>query len=393
MGVSRLMNLVPAEDRGQESASTSLKSTAVFRDKSGKARLIFREDTGSLELLPELAEVREQARPSQEAIRLAQQWLRQNDLCVLEAEEVNGGEETTLTRQELTPKGKAGEQVDALRTVHFIRYLDGLRVYGPTSGLTVDVGEKGVLGVFSTLRPLIKARRVPVEVLSQEEAREEFTRRFSSEMHQWSRSNPEYRAELASVDLIYYEQGLRFIQPVYRFMVRVTNTHGTVGNYIRLLAASRQSPELIPSRVHPAQAAPLSPKGRDLRKEAAGGPVRIDYGMYVVRNDSSDWVDDAWEFHEGFDSGNFFGRFFFGLPPTQMTQYYWNYQWLWEAGGGQLDLSQYFVGEVNFAIIEGHGLQWWISTSGNCCDVIDLPRLLAMAGFIVKTGWRVDFSL
>ena len=386
MRVSRLMNLVPAEDRGQESASTSLKSTAVFRDKSGKARLIFREDTGSLELLPELAEVREQARPSQEAIRLAQQWLRQNELWRLEGEELKAGELTTLTRQEFTPKGKASEPVDALRTVHFIRYLDGLRVYGPTSGLTVDVGEKGVLGVFSTLRPLMKARRVPVEVMSQEEAREEFARRFSSEMHQWSRSNPEYRAELASVDLIYYEQGLRFIQPVYRFMVRVTNTHGTVGNYIRLLAASRQSPELIPSRVHPAQAAPLSPKGRDLRKEVAGGPDPIDYGMYVVRNDSSDWVDDAWEFHEGFDSGNFFGRFFFGLPPTQMTQYYWNYQWLWEAGGGQPDLSQYFVGEVNFAIIEGHGLQWWISTSGNCCDVIDLPKIAGYGGFNGKNG-------
>jgi len=384
--VSRLINLVPAEGRGLDSAGTALKGSAVFRDKSGKARLIFREDTGSVELLPELSEAREHAMPSQDAVRLAQQWLRQNGLWRLEDEQLRAGEVTILTRQEITPKGKAGEPLDAVRTVHLIRELDGLRVFGPTSGLTVDVGEKEVLGVFLSLRPLVKGRRIPTEVISQEEAREEFERRFSSEMHQWSRSNPEYRAQLASMDLVYYEQGLRFIQPVYRFMIHVTNSHGAVGDYIRLLPASRQPPELIPSRVRPAQAFPLSPKGSDLHKEAAGGPDPINYGMYVVRNDSTDWVDDAWEFHEGFDSGNFFGRFFFGVPPTQMTQYYWNYQWLWEAGGGQPDLSQYFVGEVNFAIIEGHGLPWWISTSGNCCDVIDLPKIAGYGGFNGKNG-------
>src|SRR5260370_17608493 len=95
MGVSRLMNLVPAEDRGQESASTSLKSTAVFRDKSGKARLIFREDTGSLELLPELAEVRERAAPSQDAIRQANKLLRQYELWLLNADILHAEHLTT----------------------------------------------------------------------------------------------------------------------------------------------------------------------------------------------------------------------------------------------------------------------------------------------------------
>jgi len=172
---------------------------------------------------------------------------------------------------------------------------------------------------------------------------------------------------------------------VYRFIVRVLGPKGPVGDYVRLVAAARETPEPVLNQSHPAQAPPLIPK-RLARERPVKGPDPIDYGMYVVRNDSSDWVDDAWEFHVGFDAGNGLGRFFFGFPPTQVTQYYWDYQWLWEAGGGEPDLSQFFVGAVNFAIIEGHGLPWWISTRSNCCDVIDLNQIAGYGGFNGKGG-------
>jgi hypothetical protein len=250
----------------------------------------------------------------------------------------------------------------------------------------VDVGEKEVSGVVATMRPLVKGRRQEVQVISREEAAAEFEKRFALETYEWSRSNPEFRAKVTAVDLIYYEQGLRYIQPVYRFTIRVANSHGTVGNYIRLIAAAKQSPELVLNRNHPALAGPLSPRGTGLKKEPEDGPDPINYGVYVVRNDSTDWVDDGWEFHEGFDGGNAIARLIFGLPPTQMTQYYWNHEWLWEAGGGEPDLSQFFVGAVNFAVIEGHGLPWWISTSKNCCDVIDLRSIAGYGAFNGKRG-------
>jgi hypothetical protein len=56
---------------------------------------------------------------------------------------------------------------------------------------------------------------------------------------------------------------------------------------------------------------------------------------------------------------------FFGFPPSEISQYYWDEVWLWEAYGSIPDNSQYYPGAVYFAVHEGHGNLWETASVGD----------------------------
>ena len=113
-------------------------------------------------------------------------------------------------------------------------------------------------------------------------------------------------------------------------------------------------------------------------------PDAIQFGRYLLRDDDAGWLRDAQGFGANIEATNTFARVFLSkpFPPMNDAQFFWNYPWLWEpTGSPATDQSPSFPGSVHIALIEGHGLPWWISTEKNCCDVIDLTQITGFGGY------------
>ena len=189
------------------------------------------------------------------------------------------------------------------------------------------------------------------------------------------------------------------MQPALMGSALITGPEGIVGAKAIVVSALQQTPEQITDRVPagatpvdiaPAKLAPITrtPIARvnprllspvEKATPATGGADTggtggtIHYGMYVVRNDSHDWVDDAWDFHTNLAAANSMRRSFMPTTPSVVRdQYYWSHVWLMRDGEGQPDHSASFVRKLDFLIIEGHGAPGLITTRGDCCDVIYL---------------------
>jgi hypothetical protein len=374
---------------------TTARGVVSFADRTGAVRMIFQEADGSLKLFPDL-------RPSNggvlgaggSLVSVASYWLAQNSLLPGETRGLRIGEIITLSNQGAT-RDATRPVNDVLRSIHFVRMLDGLRVYGEHSILTVDVGRTGVLGLVRTLLP-ISRHGTPVSILSEAEATERFHRQFAPILAQLRLASPNYTAQVVSTDLIYYEQGQRFVQPVYRFAIQATATTGLVINYYWLVPAVLNTPEPIVNTppaaegTLPAFAGPNS-NGLPDGSSSVKPPDPIEYGVYVVRDAESGWVNDAWEFHQNIEQPIGPG----GSLVVNFQQYFWNEPWLWETDSGEPadeqdantdtedpvpDNSRFFVGKVNVALIEAHGAQWIIGTESDCCDLMHLPQISGYGG-------------
>ena len=300
---------------------------------------------------------------------------------------------------------------DVIRTVPFVRTLDGLVEEGPLSRLSVDIAALGdgsvrPIGLFDTLRPILKTQ-IPVVLRSQDQIQQDFQRQFSVLIALLHKQNPNYEVTVDSPRLVYYEQGKAYVQPAYRFDVHLGNPLGGSVALAYYIAASQRTPEpilneaarsLTPKDLLPPDnaEAPSSLTARALGLPGlGGGPVAapriaapdgdpLEYGMYVVRNDHPCWVSDAWGFHLNLDFGNFMRRFWdAGTPPTQLNQYFYDHPWMWEddPADGVPDDSRFFVGTNPFDLIEGHGAPWEITTLSNYGDIIDLNGIAGYGGY------------
>ena len=368
----------------------------VFGRSAEAPTAIYSGANGSLSWFPDLS-VRGMVPDGGEAKRIASDWVKGNMLTpaeeggVWEVEDV-----TTLTRQE---SGAGAKPEEALRTVRFVRMLDGLPVRGERSVLTAQVGPEGkIVGAVRDFRPIRRsAQAIPMK--SREQLDQEMQRRFDVFVAELKKQNPEYEAKLLNSQMIYYEQGGQYLQPAFLGSVLITGPKGIVGGKALLVSALTQTPEPIQERSRPARQTPSGPeKGPRLLGAAPDTGPRVQladieitphigtmtlaqadirYGMYVVRDDSWDWVDDAWDFHTNLDAANALRRSTIdsGTKPTVMDQYFWNHVWLFRDGEGQPDYSQQFVRKVDFVIIEGHGAPYLITTRSDCCDVIYLDGI------------------
>ena len=309
--------------------------------------------------------------------------------------------------------GSGGD--DVIRTVPFVRTLDGLMEEGPLSRLSVDIAVLGdgsvrPIGLFDTLRPILKTQ-MPVVLRSQDQVQQDFQREFSVLIALLRKQNPNYEVTVDRPHLVYYEQGKAYVQPAYRFDVHLGNPLGGSVALAYYIAASQRTPEpilneaarsLTPKDLLPpdnAGATPgLSTRARGL-PGLGGGPVAapliapliaapggdpLGYGMYVVRKDHPCWVSDAWGFHLNLDFGNFVRRFWdASTPTTQLDQYFYDYPWMWENDPTDSvpDDSRFFVGTNSFDLIEGHGAPWEITTLSNYGDIIDLNGIAGYGGY------------
>ncbi len=374
------------------------RGVITFHDQEGPTRMVYREQEGFAEAFPHLQTEMAAAPARPQALQLAEGWLRQNALMPGDAAQFRAAEVTTTTKQAGTPQRKAAP-VDVLHTVHFHRMLDGLRVYGPTSILSVDVGAKGVDGFVRTLRPLRRA--AAAQIRPKQEAQAEFLRAMNPMVSKMREKTPETQLEILSNDLIYYEQGKKYAQPAYLITAQITGRNGIKTGYVRVIPALRQSPEPImegmPGMMIMPNTQPRAPQPQ--RADAApvddtaalpafcgtGGLWQanpVQYGMYIVRDDDSCWLNDAWSFHTSVDFWNtIIGHPWYHLNPTHLKDYYWDEPWCWEAALGVPDESRYYVGTDDMVLIEGHGAPWEITTEKNCCDVIDLTKIAGYGGF------------
>jgi hypothetical protein len=360
------------------------KDVLIYTDKDHTVRLVFRAARGSMQLFPNFYQREKPAPPPDKALELAQTWADENGIVRAAGSGIRAGEVTSTARSNFAHEGGKSEGVDVLRTIHFYRQLDGLRVFGKNSILSVNVGAEGVVGVDFAMRSLVEGKRVPARIISTEQAVAEFHKRYDAEFEEMKRSHPGYRFEMAPPQLIYFEQGLRYVQPVYRFVFRLAGPKGVVGDFNRLIPASLTPPEEIisaPAGESPKKA-PAPQRGAAKTPEPpTTDPILL--GAYIIQNSQSGWLDDGWAFLAEFQASNALGQLFFGFPPSQISQYYWDEVWLWEAYGSIPDNSQYYPGAVNFAVHEGHGNMWETASIGDWSKVIYLPQI---TGYGSATG-------
>jgi hypothetical protein len=171
------------------------------------------------------------------------------------------------------------------------------------------------------------------------------------------------------VKLGYYDGDQKYIQPVYEFTSKFTNTlpagatKKTDDDYIigYIPFGTDKAPlESIPSLSDKPGAAPNVPQGAPPPvATAAAAPSEGDpsVGRYVVRNDWVGWGISADRFWVGIQNSGYGGYFSF-------PQYYWAYPYEFTSS------KNYFINSVNVAEVEGHG-DWWVwTTNMNCCESV-----------------------
>ena len=314
--IASSLGLTPLNAQAQRPVGVTL-----FEDQSRNVWLSFEERTGSLKFFPDLTRQSHFDAPPEVLQRLARDWLSANGLLPFDQSGQSGGSELingellSWSRQTATREGSRLAPEDVVRTVHFDRGLDGLKVYGPSSRLSVNLGAQGVVGFYRAFRPL-SGNRIPVEIISADEAYQQFL----------NEAQPNAAAQIRAIDLIYYEQGQQFVQPAYRFLLETAGPAGARANHIWLVPAARQTPEPIINRLQTSGPDPKFPPPKHLpdqsgRPGSAASAETVKYGRYVIREDHECWLSDAKAFGASLESANAFRRKFSGFPAVKDEQF------------------------------------------------------------------------
>lgn len=202
------------------------------------------------------------------------------------------------------------------------------------------------------------------------------------------------RINVTSVDVVYYDSGLKFIQPVYTFSATRqksgNNTEDvTISGYVPvgksaleplpdLTAPPKTIPPTTPdqnTQCPPQNQSLVSRSSRTLHKRLP----TVTVGRYVIRDSEAEWVTSANNFWSNLGSStvNFIN-----------SQYYWAYPWLYTTNKEQ------FVNSVNIALTEAHG-NWHrfrTSPTGDRVYINDNPTLdIPATGFGPGAGGQLAY--
>lgn len=135
---------------------------------------------------------------------------------------------------------KAGIVIDKLRTITFGRIINNIAVQGGSSKIIVHIGDGGkVVGMNYKWRETGKAIRVkPTDIKTISQAKEEITKKLSSEWNQAS------SIQISKIALVYYDGGSKYIQPAYMFEANIMEGEDKY-SYMGAIAALKQPPEGI----------------------------------------------------------------------------------------------------------------------------------------------------
>lgn len=347
----------------------------TYKDHTTVVRGAFDLAMGNLDIFPNLRDVTNPAPSQAEAIDQAKSWLR--SIGFIEQLQLLGV--TTFSRQEFRLQSPDDAQsIDAVQSVRFVRQLDHLLVFGPASILTVDVGNAGVMGASIRMRNIDMMHKRPVSIISVQQAIEQLRVLYANELEELQRQH--YTIEIPAPTLIYYEQGLHFVQPVYRFVIQAEKAEGAFAlNWI--VPATSNSPELILNTPR----SPFLTKASDGKKKATTSSCEksptlalrdtLDLGAYIIQNGLSGWSADGAAFLAGFETGNISAAKQSKIRPARSSQFCLDEVWMWEPDPPQPDRSKNFVGAVNFAVHEGHGNMWRTAAKDNWTKTIELENI------------------
>jgi hypothetical protein len=366
----------------------------LYQDPYGRIRAVFDLKNGMMEVFPDLSDASKPALPPAESEEKASRWLNDNRLLQGPALQKTRVEITTVSRKDFYLQGLDTTIQEVLRTVHFFRQLDGLCVLGPNSEVSVDVASTGVVGVHFGFRPITAAHKFRVKIISPAEAMYQLDQHLDVDLEQLEKFNNQSKAQISrpqiqisKPQLIYYEQG-QIVQPVYRFVTRITQRDG-VDVFNLLIPASNTAPKLIlnaPQYPLPNQESRPDNAAKDITSARGLKPTlkTVELGAYITQGAEPEWISDGLAFLTEFQLGNNVRREFSGpIPPSRVAQYYWDAVWMWEPDGSTPDYSPRYVGAVNFAVHEGHGTMWSTASDSDWSKVIDLDHII---GYGKSTG-------
>jgi hypothetical protein len=136
----------------------------------------------------------------------------------------------------------AGPVIDKLITLNYSREVGGFPVIGKGSKMVFDIGEKGeVLGLVKRWREL-ESKALVVEtgnIVDVNEAERLAKEGFASEF------GKEATFEIQDLKLAYYDNGGRFLQPVYAFQAKINlpDSQAESFDYVHIVPAMKKPPE------------------------------------------------------------------------------------------------------------------------------------------------------
>jgi len=336
----------------------SIADRRVLADGNGVARLQSEPGKGHMHLMPHWEQVA-QAKPQlvnrDEAFRLADNFIRQNELIKKDVSAATPQHLVTLSRAELH-QGQSPVVSDVGQTVIFQRKIAERPVVGHGSQLMVDLGHRGeVVGFRRAWNALAETPLAP-ELKTDAQVYEEVERQIRTRVSEGN------SVKVAKLHLIYYGNDKEYVQPAYFYSIQI-DAPGVKGKSFMtgIVAAARNTPEPILSRATPTELPSNATRAMINRPQAEVAEDDPTVGRYVVRNDSWDWVDDANEFKNGLNDGHSSG-----LPAISFGDYFWDQPWFWTTSEDSM------VDRWNVTLMEGHGNTWLFSTRSNCCDLVNL---------------------
>lgn len=319
---------------------------------------------GVLYMNPDLPNERKKAPELPAVQRYAENFLGDNKLRPDDRSQWQVGEFNPWSRQAAVPDKPGGSIITPIVNVRFQRMLEKLPCIGPSSILSVNVDAAGPAGVLASVRP-VSLMEDKVEPKSLDQINAEFL----MDLDIVKKLNPG-TVQVQSKRLCYFEQGLRFVQPVWQFNVLITGKAGDKTLDEIIVPVALNSPEPVQYGNFSGQP-PVIPSSANTRSFTSHiNNVRL--GEYVVREDADQGI--CLNVANAFWVNSLFGAVGIGKMVSR-TQYYWDHQWLWEDALGIPDQSRYYPGAVDFGVVVSHGAPWQFSSLSNYGEWTDLHNM------------------
>ena len=340
---------------------TLYQEKAVQRTGADVTRMALDQRRGHMFFLPNmesLAKSKSKLLPQEAAFKSAQNFVLKQKLIPEDGSEVIPQKMVTRSKTDITPDQKE-TTIDVLQTVSFQRTLEKRPMFGKGSQLTIDLANGGqVVGLNRTWNQVVKSSIKP-EFSSEADiygAMEELLKQRIHGAEQVMVKKPH---------LIYYGNDEKYVMPAYFFTAVITSPDVAQKAYFAGVVPAIKNPPESVMPLHKGSEAPAkaqaSFENRLLDKVTSVAANDPTVGRYVVRDDSSDWVDDANEFKNGLNSGHPGG-----FPAITFGDYFWDEPFCWTTSANS------FANKWNIALMEGHGNTWLFTTEKNCCDVVNL---------------------
>lgn len=381
-----------ALERFARSANLSLAHQAralaqpvtVYVDHEHIPRLVTVRESGSIQWFPDLKGGLDEAPPAEEAQRRALAWIRASQLLPKGLSTLRVQGIVGLNRSVAHRGGATGKPVRVLQSIAYAAEIGGMPVVGPSSVLSISVTATGVVGMSSTIAP-IEATGMAVQFKPADVVRQELATLLKNLRRE------ESTVTVDSARLIYYEQGMRYVQPAYEFRIHVNVQNSAPETHRIVIAAATQSPEPIRSDLT-LEPWPRGTQANMVPANAAKSDEpdpTILFGLYFNRLDYNEWAIDPWDFWQNVRDGQSIGLNLFTVPSNYsmfLRQFQFNQLWMWQNGPHYENDSGLFVDRVHFAAVNGHGNPFSIAGLQNWADIVNLKTTRGFGAYNGNQG-------